>query len=119
MNAWYNGVPKEMLVGLMESRLGEKVEQLMQWDGPHAIHGLWSAINNVGKVARGRLVRVTAGLSRALGLSMREWREEDIGVEEHVDGVIKDGLEEELAAPVYTGRNEHSGGALRPDFSMR
>ena len=54
MNAWYNGVPKEMLVGLMESRLGEKVEQLMQWDGPHAIHGLWSAINNVGKVARGR-----------------------------------------------------------------
>ena len=117
MNVWYNGVPEEVLVGLMESGLREQVELLMQWDGPHAMHGLWSAINTVGKVARGRLARVTAGLSRALGLNSREWGHEDIGVEEHVEGVIKDALEE-LTAPVYTGRNEHSGGVLRPDFFL-
>lgn len=108
INVWHNGVSSELLSAMMEQGLKEEVEPLMKWHGDYSMECLWNSLNQLGGVSRSRLQRVTAGLSRVLGLQGRDWGHEDIDLDEH--GNAKQDLIDELATPAYTGRNEHSGG---------
>ncbi|KAJ3566178.1 hypothetical protein NP233_g7159 [Leucocoprinus birnbaumii] len=103
VNLSFNGVPDEVLLSCVEKGLTEEIEPLLKWNHPHASLHLWSAINKSGAVSRSRLSRATAGISRALGLTRRVWKEDD-DEEEVVD------FDEEKSAD--TGRNEYSGAPL-------
>ncbi len=104
VNLSYNGVPDKILMAYLEKGLTEEIEPLVNWDRPKAALHLWYAINTTGAVARTRLARVTAGISRALGLTRRQWKDAD-------DGEVEDDLEmlfDEANNSTYTGRNEYS-----------
>lgn len=86
----------------LEKGLTQEIEPLVNWDRPNAPLYLWYAINTTGAVSRTRLARVTSGISRALGLTRRQWNEAD-------DGDADDGemlFDETNSA--QTGRNEYS-----------
>ncbi|KAG5639652.1 hypothetical protein H0H81_008813 [Sphagnurus paluster] len=107
MNLAENGVPFDILKDLMVKGLMDQVQPLMQWDGPHAMENLWHVINQLGGVSTARLQRLTAELSRVLGIQRMEWGHEDIGLE--TEDIIE---AEDLAKGSNTGRNEYSGAPL-------
>ncbi|KAG6830093.1 hypothetical protein H0H92_002266 [Tricholoma furcatifolium] len=106
MNLSHNGVAAETLTELMREGLVEAVRPLMKWEGPQAMQLLWDEINKLSSVSRSRLTRLTAGLSRALGLEHHSWRGEVIDLEK--DEEIP-ALEDDAGAGAYTGRG--GGGA--------
>ncbi|KAF9469499.1 RNA dependent RNA polymerase-domain-containing protein, partial [Collybia nuda] len=107
VNLAHNGIPHDVLVTLMVDGLTDEVKPLMEWNGPHAMIALWNTVNRLGNVSGTRLQRSTAGLSRALGLTGREWGHDDVGMTDKA-AALKEALEE-LAKPTYTGRSEYSG----------
>ncbi|KAF8079235.1 RNA dependent RNA polymerase-domain-containing protein [Lyophyllum atratum] len=110
MNLSENGVSDEVLTGMMVQGLMDEVTPLMKWQGPQAMESLWQVVNQLGGVSRSRLSRLTAGLSRVMGLQRREWGHEDIGMETEDDSL--NALTDEQDAGPYTGRNEFSGAPL-------
>lgn len=106
-NLAHNGVPHDVLVSLLVDGLTDEVEPLMKWDGPHAMISLAHLIGRFGNVPGTRLLRAVAGLGRALGLTGREWRQDDVGVTDQ-DAARIEALEDE-GKPMYTGRSEYSG----------
>jgi len=96
VNLSFNGVPDEVLLSCVEKGLTEEIEPLLRWDHPQARLYLWSAINKNGNVSRSRLSRATVGISRALGLTRRIWKEDD--------------YQEGISDFDKSGRNEYSGG---------
>lgn len=96
VNLSFNGVPDEVLLSCVEKGLTEEIEPLLRWDHPQARLYLWSAINKNGNVSRSRLSRATVGISRALGLTRRMWKEDD--------------YQEGTSDFDKSGRNEYSGG---------
>lgn len=105
VNLSFNGVPDDVLMAYLEKGLVKAIEPLVNWDRPKAALHLWYAINMTGSVARSRLARVTAGISRALGLTRRVWSEAD--AEEVENGDMFD----EVNAAI-SGRNEYSKSEL-------
>lgn len=103
VNLSFNGVPDKVLMEYLEKGLAEEIEPLVNWNRPKAALHLWYAINNTGSVARSRLARVTAGISRALGLTGRVYKEAE-------EGDVDDGDMFDEANSAYTGRNEYSKG---------
>ncbi|KAF5352350.1 hypothetical protein D9756_006189 [Leucocoprinus leucothites] len=103
VNLSFNGVPDEVLLACVEKGLTDEIEPLLKWNHPQVSLHLWNAINKNGSVARSRLSRATAGISRALGLTRRVWTEDD-DEEEVID------FDEDKSAD--TGRNEYSGAPL-------
>jgi len=93
VNLSFNGVPDGILLSCVEKSLTEEIEPLLRWEHPQARLHLWNAINKNGNVSRSRLSRVTVGVSRALGLTRRVWKED-----EHEEGSAE------------SGRDEYSGG---------
>ncbi|KAG6864804.1 hypothetical protein C0991_007027 [Blastosporella zonata] len=85
MNLSENNVPHGTLVELMRQGLIDEVKPLLQWQGPQAMVILWAFINQSNSVSKTRLTRLTAGMSRALGLVAQEWRTEEIEVEKDED----------------------------------
>lgn len=105
LNLWYNGVRSETLANLMKTGLEESIKQLTDWKRPLDMVHLWNAISKNGGVVASRLARLSAGKSRALGFSGREWsRSED-------SEAAKDSETENVTTQSsFTGRNPHSGG---------
>ncbi|KAG6860856.1 hypothetical protein C0995_006720 [Termitomyces sp. Mi166 len=101
MNLSKNGVSDATLIEIMKKALIEEVRPLMQWQGPQAMEVLWSVINRLSSVSRTRLTRLSASLSRALGLRGQDWRAEEIDVERNEDAAPAEG---EGPADIYTGR---------------
>ncbi|KAG6907475.1 hypothetical protein DXG01_008811 [Tephrocybe rancida] len=102
MNLSENGVSDATLTDLMKQALTDEVRPLMKWEGPYAMEILWSVVNKLGSVSRQRLTRVTAGLSRALGLQGHDWGGDEIELEKDND---TSPVENELgSASVHTGR---------------
>ncbi|EPQ53404.1 hypothetical protein GLOTRDRAFT_130743 [Gloeophyllum trabeum ATCC 11539] len=60
----------------MADSLREEVAKLTKWDGPNAIMLLIDAIDKAGRVSGTKLQRLAGGMSRALGFSGRECRED-------------------------------------------
>ncbi|KAF9447542.1 hypothetical protein P691DRAFT_731304 [Macrolepiota fuliginosa MF-IS2] len=105
VNLSFNGVPDQILMRYLEEGLTEEIEPLVNWNRPKAAPHLWTAINTTGGVARARLARCTAGISRALGLTKRVWAE--------VEGeAVDDGDIFDESNSSYTGRNEYSKAPL-------
>ncbi|KAF5385050.1 hypothetical protein D9615_001000 [Tricholomella constricta] len=109
MNLSKNGVPDKVLIDLMVQGLEDQIRPLMEWEGLRAMENLWYVVNQLGGVSRSRLQRLTAGLSRVLGVQRREWGHEDVGMG---SGDASMALKEELDTSSYTGRNEFSGAPL-------
>ncbi|KXN85003.1 putative RNA-dependent RNA polymerase SHL2 [Leucoagaricus sp. SymC.cos] len=105
VNLSYNGVPDGILMSYLEKGLTETIEPLVKWDHPKAHLNLWFAINVAGNVSKGRLGRLTAGISRALGLTRRTWNEDEDDEEEDIIDFDED-------KSTDTGRNEYSGAPL-------
>jgi len=84
VNLSFNGVPDGILLSCVEKSLTEEIEPLLRWEHPQARLHLWNAINKNGNVSRSRLSRATVGVSRALGLTRRVWKED-----EHEEGTSK------------------------------
>ncbi|KAJ3558083.1 hypothetical protein NM688_g1122 [Phlebia brevispora] len=72
LNLAHNGIPKEILVKLMDEGLRAEIDALCQWEGEGAMELLWYAVNRASAVTAQRLQRVSTGLQRALGLLGRE-----------------------------------------------
>jgi hypothetical protein len=104
VNLSFNGVPDEVLMAYLEKGITEEIEPLVKWDHPKASSHLWFAINAAGNVTKSRLGRATAGISRALGLTRRMWKEDDD------EGEVVD-FDEDKSTD--TGRNKYSGGKSR------
>ncbi|KAG6836003.1 hypothetical protein H0H93_012337, partial [Arthromyces matolae] len=81
LNLSENGVPDSVLVEVMRQALLDEVEPLMRWDGPQAMQLLYSVVDRLGHVSRTRLIKLTGGLSRALGLTGQDWGDDSITVE--------------------------------------
>lgn len=96
VNLSFNGIPDEVLLSCVEKSLTEEIEPLLMWEHPQARLHLWNAINKNGNVSRSRLSRATVGVSRALGLTRRVWKED-----EYEEGTYKS---------AESGRDEYSGG---------
>ncbi|KXN93164.1 hypothetical protein AN958_00088 [Leucoagaricus sp. SymC.cos] len=89
----------------LEKGLTEAIEPLVKWAHPKAHLNLWFAINAAGNVSKGRLGRLAAGISRALGLTRRMWNEDEDDEEEDIIDFDED-------KSTDTGRNEYSGAPL-------
>jgi len=96
VNLSFNGIPDEVLLSCVEKSLTEEIKPLLMWEHPQARLHLWNAINKNGNVSRSRLSRATVGVSRALGLTRRVWKE--------------DKYEEGTDKSAESGRDEYSGG---------
>ena len=113
LNLNFNGIPKETLITLLEKGIEDEVTPLTDWNKPMPC--LWDAIAKAGHVANTRAQRyATAGRSRALGLSRREWgpdflKNED-AIPEGDDSEMN--VDDDAIGAEYTGRNEHSGSEL-------
>jgi hypothetical protein len=101
VNLACNEVPHQVLLAYVEKGLTEEIGPFLKWDHPKAPILLWRAINSAGNVSKARLARTTAGISRALGLTSRPWREVDIEDEE---------ADFDADRSRDIGRNEYSGG---------
>jgi RNA-dependent RNA polymerase len=119
MNVWFNGVPEQTLVDMMENSMREAVEPFLMWEGLYAMPALYKAIDNAGNVSKGRKMRKMAELSRALGFQKRDWGHEDIGMGEPGSSQGSEGSSvDDFSQATYTGRNEISGGTLYCVFSL-
>jgi RNA-dependent RNA polymerase len=107
VNLSHNGVPSHTLVELMEQALDEEVKRLTDWDSPSAMQGLWKAIQQAGNVSGMRTQRLAGRISRAIGLSGREFRRNDDD-EAYVDELI-DSSSDIHDASATAGRNNYSG----------
>ncbi|KAH0591428.1 hypothetical protein H2248_001505 [Termitomyces sp. 'cryptogamus'] len=85
INLSENGVPDVTLIEIMKKALTEEVRPLMKWQGPMAMEVLWSVVNRLSSVSRTRLSRMTASMTRALGLGGQDWRGEEIDIERNED----------------------------------
>ncbi|KAG5340191.1 hypothetical protein C0989_002655 [Termitomyces sp. Mn162] len=85
INLSENGVPDVTLIEIMKKALIEEVRPLMKWQGPMAMEVLWSVVNRLSSVSRTRLSRMTASMTRALGLGGQDWRGEEIDIERNED----------------------------------
>jgi len=74
VNLSENKVPYEVFLALMKTGLQEIAASLTQWDGQFAMQNLWSVISKVnGSVTRARMAKEAGGLSRLMGLSVKDW----------------------------------------------
>lgn len=101
INLFANGIPAKLLVDLMQQGLEHEVAPLLDWDKQNAALFLYDAISKCGGVPGARTQRVSYALNRVLGLSGRDWHDDDGRADEDVEN----GDEPEL----YTGRNNYSG----------
>ncbi|KAH9948208.1 RNA dependent RNA polymerase-domain-containing protein [Amylocystis lapponica] len=98
MNLSHNGVGDEVFITLMREGLQKEVEALTQWESPQDMLLLWHAINQAGHVSGAKLQRLASGSSRALGVSGREF-DDDESEEDR----------EEESTPESSARDEYSG----------
>ena len=117
LNLSFNGIPKETLITLLEKGIEDEVTPLTDWNKPMPC--LWDAIAKAGHVSNTRAQRyATAGKSRALGLSRREWgpdflKNEDAIPEESGTGEDSEmNVDDDAIGAEYTGRNKNSGSEL-------
>jgi hypothetical protein len=115
LNLAHNEIPDDVLIDLLIKGLTDEVKPLMNWGSPQAMIALWQAINRIGGVTGSRTQRQAAGRSRAIGLQGREWGHVDVGMEDE-DAVSPD-LADDLSTPVYSGRNDCSGGEFFPHWN--
>lgn len=114
LNLSFNGVPKEILVDLLEKSIEDEVNPLTDWNKPMPC--LWDAIAKAGRVSNTRAQRyATAGKSRALGLARREWAPDFLRNEDAIpegrggDSDVDMNVDSEASGGEYTGRNKYSG----------
>lgn len=106
LNLAHNGVPKDILIRLMDEGLKAEVDALRRWDGEGAMESLWFAVNKACGVTASRLSRIGAGLQRALGLVGREMDDRSSESELSDDGstvVSEDGYFNSDGKPVTIG----------------
>lgn len=83
VNLAENNVSHDILQGLMNIGLDEIAASLTTWSGPYALQCLWATISKInGNVFYTRAAREAGGMSRVLGLSSRDWDEENNSQEE-------------------------------------
>lgn len=86
INLAENGVPHHVFVDLMRASIGEFVQGLITWDGPHAMYNLWLNVERAGGVLSARRAREAAGEARVRGLEYRR-DETDSDDEDDEDGL--------------------------------
>ncbi|KZT22626.1 hypothetical protein NEOLEDRAFT_1071042 [Neolentinus lepideus HHB14362 ss-1] len=88
LNMHHNGVPTELLVNLMVEGLREDVAKLTDLDQKTPML-LIDAIDKAGRVTGAKLQRLAGDMSRALGFSGREFRQ-DVDDEDPLEGFDDD-----------------------------
>ncbi|KAJ3509083.1 hypothetical protein NLJ89_g5408 [Agrocybe chaxingu] len=104
INLFSNNVPQDLLVHLMEQGLMDEIMPLLDWNNPSPLAMLFlaNAISKCGNIPGARTQRLTASLSRALGLKGRDWKDEP----------VPEGSEKQDEPAAYTGRHPYSGAPL-------
>jgi RNA-dependent RNA polymerase len=107
INLSHNGVPDPVFVSLMAQGLDDEVTKLTDWSSPTSSWALWKAIHQAGGVAGMRMSRHALGVTRAIGLSGREFGSGDDDDDPDDIGPIND------SEPIVSmGRNNYSGAPL-------
>ncbi len=114
LNLSFNGVPEDILITLLKESIEDEVNPLTDWNKPMPC--LWDAIAKAGHVSNTRAQRyATAGKSRALGLSRREWGPNFLKNEDAIpegrggDSDVDMNIDDEASGGEYAGRNKLSG----------
>ena len=77
INLAENGVPHEVLVGLLQEGLEENFAALTNWEGPKAMLDLWHRLATKGGVNAARRAREAPGEARAKGIQKIYHDDED------------------------------------------
>lgn len=104
VNLSHNNVPDSVFVSLMAQGLEDEVSQLTDWTSPASRWALWKAIHRAGGVAGMRMSRHAVGVTRAIGLTGREFGSDDDL--DDADDIVAGPISEPI---VSMGRNRYSG----------
>jgi RNA-dependent RNA polymerase len=110
MNLSHNGIPDSVFVSLMAQGLDDEVGKLTDWTSPASGWALWKAIHQAGGVAGMRMSRHALGVTRAIGLSGREFGSGDDDDDDDDD--IGTGPTSSSEPIVSMGRNRYSGAPI-------
>ena len=96
INLSENGVPKKAFLDLLRQGLKEKIEPLLEWEGPDAMRNLWCNMRRLGGVMAARRAREDAGIARVKGYL--EFETDEVELEDEDDCKLLDTTDQQKSS---------------------